>query len=153
MLAAALPPHLPCYTKRVRGGEEVAVKPAKLDIEIYQGDTFELFFAIKEKVPESDPVTYAYVNLTGQTGKAQIKKLQKVEGSNPPTFESIVLADMEVTLADQTTLPGRVLLRMSPEITAGIPSSGKWDFQLTNADDDVNTYLRGAARLTKDVTE
>jgi hypothetical protein len=74
-----------------------------------------------------------------------------------------VVATFTVTLADQTTYPGGVLITLDDSITVALTFTpagteirkeiGKWDIQMTNTLGEKNTYLSGAVFLTKDVSK
>lgn len=119
------------------------MKPAPLDIEIYKGDTFELFVRVRERLSNGDPGDY--VDLTGATGKAQIRA---TEASNT------VDAEFTVTLGNQITTPGSVYLSLSTAQTTALAAttSSKWDFQITFADAKVRTLLKGTATVLAEVT-
>lgn len=118
------------------------MKPAPLDLEIYKGDTCEVFFRLRAK--NTDGTAGAYINLTGCTPKAQIRAT---------SVALPVIAEFVATLSDQNTVPGGVLLKLSPATTAAIvATSGVWDAQITNAATDVSTYLAGTVTFTSDVT-
>lgn len=117
------------------------MKPATQNIEIYKGDTFQLFFRIRNRLPNGDPGDY--VNLTGQTPKAQIRATEATAS---------VLAEFTATLGDQTTFPGSVLLELSAATTTSLASGGVWDVQLTNGSGQVRTYLKGQVTLLPEVT-
>lgn len=119
------------------------MKPATLNIEIYKGDDFSLFFRIREKLANGDPGPY--LNLTGSTGKAQIRQTEDT---------ATVAAEFTVTIGDQVATPGAVLCELSSALTGAltITNPGKWDIQLTHADGKVRTYLAGSVTLIKEVT-
>lgn len=119
----------------------VRVKPGTHDLDIYKGDSFELFFRIRETDVNGDPA--GYVNLTGRVPKAQIRA---------SASSGTVLAEFTAALADQTTAPGGVLLTLTPAQTAAL-TNGVWDVQLTTtATGDTKTYLRGTVTVTDEVT-
>jgi hypothetical protein len=119
------------------------MKPADYNIEIYKGDTYELFVRVRERLANGDPGDY--LDLTGATGKAQVRASEA-----SPT----VVAEFTVTLGNQTLTPGAVLLSLSSAETTAmvLASAGRWDFQITFADGKVRTLLRGTATLILEVT-
>ena len=122
------------------------MKPAKLDLPIYRGDTFEAFGRIRERVlVEGVYVDGSYVNLTGLTGLAQIRTAADV-----PT----VTATITVDIADQGVTLGGFFLRMTAVQTAVLSlATAKWDLQFTKPDDTVHTFLYGDVTLTKDISQ
>jgi hypothetical protein len=127
---------------------ERAMKPATLDIEIYRGDAFSLFFRVKEIQPDT---TEIYVPLTSWTGAGQIR------GS---VDDTTVIASFTVTFANQTTYPGGVLLSLTAATTSALTYAGTmpmkdigvYDIELVNDLGEPNTFLTGAVTLIKDVT-
>lgn len=123
------------------------MQPVVQDISIYKGDSFDFFFRVRNRVFDPATQTYVpgtYVDLTSWTGKSQIRATE-----DTPT----VIAEFTVTIANQATAPGGVLLSLSPAITSGLPpTGGKWDVQLTNPTAEVRTFIRGSVLVTKEVT-
>lgn len=115
--------------------------PATLNITIVRGDTCEIFFRVRGKLSNGQPGEY--VNLTGSIAKSQIRATSKA-----PT----VSAEFTCSISNQTTVPGGVLLRLTPIQTAAIiESTGMWDVQLDTAT-DTYTYLSGTVTIKDDVT-
>ena len=121
------------------------MRPGVADIDITRGDTFNAFFRIKRK---SDGV---YVPLTGWSGIAQIRV----------AYDDVTpLASFTVTLANQVSYPGGVLVTMAKTVTATLnyaePVASKqigiWDCQMTNDIGEDNTFLAGKVTLWKDVS-
>ena len=112
-------------------------RPAKLDIDIYQGDTFELIFRLKTPAG-------SYVNLTGATAKAQVRATAATTS---------VLAEFTASVLTQTgdTLGGVKLLLSSAQTTL-LNANGAWDVQVTFSDGTVKTYLAGTVTLIKEIT-
>lgn len=113
--------------------------PATYNITIYQGDDFELPVRLRE----AD--TNAYQDLTGRTGRAQIR---------PSKDSTTILASFTVTILDQTLARGSFLLTLTPTQTAALPlTGGVWDVELRNADASwVRTPLAGAVTVLAEVT-
>jgi len=113
--------------------------PATLNINIYQGDDYELTFRMK------DGDTNTYVNLTGMTGRAQIRASKDA---------TAVLSTFTVAILDQTVAPGGVYITLTPAQTAAIPlSGGVWDVELRNTGATwVRTPLAGAVSVVAEVT-
>jgi hypothetical protein len=121
------------------------MRPAVHNIEIYRGDTFEIFFRVRTKVfneidQEWEPGPYKV--LTGWTGLAQIRASADAVSID---------ATLTVTLSNQTTTPGGVLCRLTPTETAALSiTAGVWDVQLTDGTDTF-TYITGSVAVVKDV--
>ena len=122
------------------------MQPAEHNITIYRGDNFELFVRLREKTWNAATNTFipgAYIDLTGQTGKAQLRENEDA---------TAVIAEFDVQLGNQSTTPGSAYVRLTPAQTAGITvTSGKYDLQFTVGGETL-TYLRGNVTITKDVT-
>lgn len=119
------------------------MKPAPLDIDVYRGDFWSLFFRVRKR--DAAGVLIGYEDLTGWTGISQIRE----------TEDSVaLLAEIMVTFSDQVAYPGGVLLSMSGTVTSGLNflKPAKWDVQLTNTLGEPNTFLKGNATLDKDVS-
>jgi hypothetical protein len=116
------------------------VKPAARDIEIYQGDTFDLYFRLKQKNTETN--FFEYVDLTGAVGKAHLRTEAKADA---------LMAEAQVTVSDQAVTPGGVWVHLSPVQTATVVA-GVWDCQLTFADGTVRTVLGGKVKVIVGVT-
>lgn len=122
------------------------MQPAVQDLTIYQGDSFDFFFRVRERVYDAllqEFVAGAYINLTGWTGKSQIR-------ATPDAAD--VLADFSVTISNQTTTPGGVLLRLTNAQTAALPPGGVWDVQLINTAGEVKTFIGGRVIVPREVT-
>ena len=122
------------------------MQPAVQDLTIYQGDSFDFFFRVRDRtydVALEEFVPGAYINLTGWTGKSQIRATPEA---------TAVLAEMSVTLSNQSTTPGGVLLKLTSVQTAALPASGVWDVQLTNTAGEVKTFIGGRVVVPREVT-
>lgn len=118
-------------------GESVA--PGTYDIAIYRGDDWSLPLYIRST--DEPPV---YQNLTGWTGLSQIRV---------SADSAVVVATITVTILNQVTALGGILLSIDKLITAGINIDlGVWDLELTDAAGETSTYLRGGVEVTKDVS-
>jgi hypothetical protein len=122
------------------------MQPAEHNITIYRGDNFELFVRLREKTWNAATNTFipgAYLDLTGQTGKAQLRQDED---------STTVAAEFTVDLGNQSTTPGSAYIRLTATQTAGLTiTSGKYDLQFTVGGETL-TYLRGNVTITKDVT-
>lgn len=105
--------------------------PAPLNLDVYQGDDWErvLVFRLADGTPE---------NLSGKTGRAQIRK---------SADDDQVLAEMTVTVSG---VDGTVTLAIPSEVTSDLPAgSAVWDLQLTPP---TRTRLAGKVKISKQVT-
>lgn len=120
--------------------------PAQHNITIRRGDTFRLFFRLREKQPDGSPGDYP--DLTGWgDGLAQVR-----EG-----IDGTVIFTMTVTKANQVSYPGGILLSIADDTTKDdfpdpMPSSPVWDFEIVNSLGETDTYLAGDVTLVKDVS-
>lgn len=129
------------------------MQPVLQDISVYQGDTFDFFFRVRERVWDPALEEYVagnYINLTGWSGKSQIRASADA---------TAVLAEFTVTISDQAVTPGGVLLVLTPAQTAALPATASptvpaaiWDVQLTNGAGEIRTFIRGAVTVTREVT-
>lgn len=125
------------------------MQPGKLDLTLTRGDSFELYFRIRNPSPDGGVTPGDYKDLTGYTGKAQIRTEEDA---------TEVLAELGVTIPDQTVAEnlGGVLITLTKEQAADLPvTSGTdthtWDIQLTKAAEN-QTYLKGKVKVNKDTT-
>lgn len=115
--------------------------PATFDIELYQGDSYDLFFRVKAR---DNTGSLVYQDLTGCTAKAQIR---------PNAASTTVSVEMSATISDQTTLTGGVLLHITAVQSAALTiTNGVWDVQITYPSGDVRTVLAGTVIVTAEVT-
>lgn len=123
--------------------------PAVKDLVLYQGDSFNLFARFRQAVWDPSTLTYvpgSYINLTGVTPKAQIRKT---------TATTTVVAEFAFTLGNQSdpNTVGSVNFTLSHSIMAAVVAGDYvWDVQLTFADASVATYLAGAVSVIAEVT-
>lgn len=115
-------------------------QPAEYNLDIYQGDDFSLFVRLK------DGATQAYLDLTGYTGQAQLRR----QKSDPTALETFTVAIASPQSGD--TLGG-VYITMTKVQTAALDGIGVWDFELTDAVPFTRTYLAGAFTVTPEVTK
>ena len=106
--------------------------PKRYDIEIYQGDTFEV--ALNFKDGNQNPV-----DLTGFVGTVQFKNSQGTVMASPTVTvnEGGILGRVLITLLDTSVLP---------------EGSYSWDLQLSDGTRH-RTYIGGRVVVTEDVTE
>lgn len=115
--------------------------PAVFDPEVYQGDSWDLFFRVKARDAGGNLV---YQDLTGATPKAQFR---------PNAASSTITAELTCTLSNQSTTPGGVLVRLSPAQSAGLaPGNLVWDCEISYSNGDKRTVLAGAVTVIAEVT-
>jgi hypothetical protein len=116
--------------------------PATQDIVIKRGDSFDLFFRVKGKNAQGDLI---YLDLTGVTPKSQIR-----------SDADVMVVEMTATLANQSTLPGGVLLRLNDTDTEGLTPTvtAHWDVELKwpGVNGDRKTVLEGGVTIDEDYT-
>ncbi len=121
--------------------------PATVDIDIYQGDRFELFLRLRSQIWNETTQTWVpgpYIDLTGKTAAAQLKA-SRDDASPAATFTC--------TIGDQQATPGAVLAVLTPTQTAALTGQTYYyDLQVKGTADYVTTYLQGRATVTKEVT-
>ncbi len=121
----------------------MAYRPGISDIYIYQGDDWDYFFRIRDKL------TQEYINFTNHLVLAQIRV-------TATTTE--ILGEMVGTIPDQTNpeLLGGVLLQMGRAATALLPPTTQavWDVETTGPgiDGKRQTWLRGKATVEAQVS-
>lgn len=134
--------------------------PGASHIVLYQGDDYSYFFRLRSATWDEINEVWvpgAYMDLTGHTVKAQVRKSES---------DASVLAEFTPTLAAQAgaTLGG-VLLTLDSDDTAAVQAthaSGRvldskapnwvWDVQITSPGGQVDTYLKGKVRCEAQVT-
>jgi hypothetical protein len=119
------------------------VQPGVYPLTIYKGDSFDFFFRIRGASPDGGVTPGAYQNLTGFTGKAQIRAT---------TASDTVLAEFTVTIPDQNISGnlGSVLMSLTKEQTVDL-TDGVWDIQLSSGTKS-QTYLKGKVKVIEQVT-
>ncbi len=109
------------------------MQPAKLDLDLYRGDTWGMRLKLYAQgmVP---------LDLTDVVAKSQIR--------DRPAGNTIVPLDCTITL------PNIVELALTPENSIKLPVSGVWDLQLTfPSSNEIKTPLAGQVSVTPDVTD
>ncbi len=110
--------------------------PATYDITLYQGDTYRLDIVVKDNQATPQPV-----NITGWTARGQIR----------PTIDSAtIFASFVVTFTNASL--GQVRISLTGAITAAIPQNGVYDLEFTLPGGEIETYLKGALVIDKEVT-
>lgn len=116
--------------------------PAKYDFTLYRGDTFRRVIRLRTVL--EDGTLDDYADLTGCVALAQVRAT---------TGATEILATFATSVLDQVTNTGAVQMELSPEQTADLPNSARWDIQLTHPNGDVHTYLAGKITATGQVSE
>ena len=118
-------------------------RPAKKDLDVYQGDDHAWPIAIKRRVDET---TTAPFDLTDHTLEAHIREdIADVDDTVDAHFT------FEID-PDPTT--GEFVMHLSSEDSASLDLTRyKWDLQLTRTTDDyITTLLYGTVVVSKEVT-
>lgn len=110
------------------------MKPGRLDLTIYRGDTYDLTVKFRNKVDDTP------IDLSGRTFGAQIRRV-------PDAFGYTAI---EIDTGDAAI--GVLLLHLDADTTAKMQCGGEWDLQETDVA-RVTTLLRGSVALVKDVTQ
>jgi hypothetical protein len=108
--------------------------PATYDLAIYRGDTGKWQFKLW-----ADANKTTAIDLTGVTVAAMIR--DKTSGGT---------TSMSMTCT--VTMPNIVDMNLTPAQSRTLPAKGFWDLQLTYANGDIVTVLKGAVNVTSDVT-
>lgn len=124
----------------------VSLRPKRIDIEVYQGDTFKFATVFKQPpVGEADPLP---VDITGWVGKCEVRSLDNLTVEITATV-SIVDANNEPTVDGSA---GRILIDF--EDTSLVDGGEyKYDVQMTDADGNVRTFIGGKFIVVEDITE
>lgn len=124
---------MPIANYPLQGTIGSSLLPKRYDIEIYQGDSFEVILNFKD-------ASNVGVNLTGFTGKVQFKDDAAAVVATPVVTLNYgsVNGAVRVFLADTSTIPAGVY---------------NWDLELTDATSRKRTYIGGKVTVTEDVTE
>lgn len=111
------------------------LRPKRIDIEVYQGDTFKFVVGLKD-------ANGTLIDATGWTPLAQIKKADGSAGETPVMNATVDADGITVVLSDTET-------------GALIPTNGpyKYDVQLTDLDGNVRTFFGGTIIVTEDISE
>ena len=108
--------------------------PGPFSLAIYRGDTHAWRFTLWQDAERTQPV-----DLNGIAVKAEIR--------DRPAGDVIQALHLTVTL------PNIVDATLTSAESAALPSSGRWDLQLTDAANWVSTVLAGGVTVTGDVTD
>jgi hypothetical protein len=110
------------------------VTPGNFPLDIYRGDTHAWRFVLWQDTAKTDPV-----DLAGIAVKAEIR--ERPGGADITPLSLVV------------TLPNIIDASLSSAETAGLPASGRWDLQLTDAGGRVATVLAGSVKVAGDITD
>jgi hypothetical protein len=123
--------------------------PGIVNLNVYQGDRFELLFRLRSQVFNAISGKWesgGYLDLTGVTVKSQLRLKKE---------DTTVAAEFTCTVADQTVADtkGAVLCVLTPAQTALLAAPAYYyDVQVTSGPDAVTTYLQGQVMVTPEVT-
>ncbi len=107
--------------------------PSNYDLALYKGDYFQTSVVIKDNT--GDPI-----NLSGYTAKCSIRE----------NYTSVESFDADCTI---TPAEGRVDILFPTSIMETLEAGEYiWDFQVTNPDGNVRTYLTGDVKVWDEVT-
>jgi hypothetical protein len=108
--------------------------PSNYDLELYRGDYFSTSIVLKDS-------TGVVLNLSGYTAKCSIRT----------SFSATESFDATCTI---TAAEGRVDILFPSSVTETIAAGDYiWDFQVTNPDGNVRTYLAGDVKVWDEVTK
>lgn len=125
----------------------VSLRPKRIDIEVYQGDTFK-FATVFKQPPAVEGQEGPPVDITGWVGKCEVRSLDNATIKITATV-SIVDEDNKTT-ADGSA--GRILIDF--EDTSLVDGGEyKYDVQMTDADENIRTFLGGKFIVVEDITE
>lgn len=108
--------------------------PGDHNLDLYRGDTGRWQFKLWSDTAKTDPV-----DLTGCTVTAMIR--DKIPSS---TFQM----EMDCVL----TTPNIIDMELTALASRDLPATGVWDIQITWANGDISTILKGTVKVTNDVT-
>lgn len=107
--------------------------PANYDLSLYKGDYFQTSIVIKDS-------TGSPVNLTGYTAKCSVRS----------GYDAVESFDATCTI---TAIDGKVDILFPSSVTEQLDAGDYiWDFQVTNPDGNVRTYLTGDVKIWNEVT-
>lgn len=116
--------------------------PAPYDFKLYRGDTFRRVIRLRTVL--QDGTLGDYADLTGCIPLAQVRSA---------TTTADLIATFATSVLDQVANKGAVEMVLSPAQTDNLPSTSRWDIQLTHPNGDVHTYLAGKITATGQVSE
>jgi hypothetical protein len=117
------------------------MRPAELDLEIFQGATFRKKFQYKTGAPALP------VDLTGCKMRMQVR--EKI--ASPQPFITLTTENNGITIDDPAE--GIFIVYMSATTTAALTQSrGVYDIELVYPNTDVSRLMYGAVTVSKEVT-
>lgn len=124
------------------------MQPVDQPITVYQGDRFDFFFRIRQKVWNEGTGEYepgAYIDLTPYTIRSQVRN---------SVDDNTVRATFTCTKSNQVTTPGGCTITLSTTDTASLVENGVYDVEIETTANPVDrqTILKGTMTLTKQVT-
>lgn len=112
------------------------MRPGVCDLEIYQGDTFELTVTLNQ--PVGTPVDASTWDWAGQI--------------RPQPGSGELLADLDCEFDDDGT-DGVIVVSLAAADTAALPAgTAAWDLQASNGGGWARTFLAGTVTVTAEVT-
>lgn len=108
-------------------------QPAKYDLKLYRGDSYEWRFQLWENLARTAPA-----DLAGATVLAEFR--DRPNGA--------VVVEFACTITE----PNLIDVVMDKEQWADAPKSGSWDLEVTFADGRRRTVVNGKVAVTADVT-
>lgn len=108
------------------------MQPAKLDLDIYRGDSMRLRF----KLWDQDQLP---LDLTAVLVKSEIR--------DRPAGTTVI------ALTCNVELPNVIELFLPSDKSQKLPQNGVWDLQLNYGSGEVKTPLAGQVKVTADVTD
>lgn len=109
--------------------------PSNYDLVLYRGDYFSMNITVKDNAGTP-------INLTGYTAKSQIRT----------SYDAVSAYDATCTITDPTN--GKVSITFpSSVMTTVTPGDYIWDFQVTQPDGNVRTFLAGDVKVYGEVTK
>jgi len=108
--------------------------PANFKMSWYRGDSYGYRFKLWQDAEKTQPY-----DLTGATVKSEVR--DKPGG--------VVLATLTTVIVE----PNFVDLKVTPAMSKASFPKGEWDLEITFANGDVNTPIRGPVTVDADVTD
>lgn len=117
----------------------VSLRPKRIDIELYRGDSFKFFFELEGPAPEGGGPRPP-INITGWTGRSEVK-----DSGN-------LVVDTPIVTIDGDPLEGRIKVDFGT--TEDIePGEYRYDVEMTDSGGNVRTFVGGKFVVTEDVTD
>jgi hypothetical protein len=125
----------------------VSLRPKRIDIEVYQGDTFK-FATVFKQPPAVEGQEGLPVDITGWVGKCEVRSLDNLTVEITATV-TIVDANNEPAVDGSA---GRILIDFGD---TSLVDGGeyKYDVQMTDTGGNVRTFIGGKFIVVEDITE